>query len=285
MVGSVSQAVPVETGTAAQEWAAPALFRILGPLEVTTPSGEPVAVPRRTHRGTLTALLLHAGQFCSRAWLIPTIWATPPASGAASLRAAVYGLRRALGDPLASRVQTRQAGPRAGGYLIMASASEVDLIAFRTLSQAGRAAWDRGDALLAARKLDEARRLWRGGPFPDLPTTGAVTAELDRLREERLDVEDTWIDARLALGQHHAVARDLREMLAADPLREHGWAQLMLALARCGDQAGALQAYDTARAVLAAEYGSGPGPELAEVRRQVLAGATDLLMPTGPRPG
>jgi DNA-binding SARP family transcriptional activator len=285
MVGSVSQAAPAETETAAQMRAAPALFGILGPLEVTTPCGEPVAVPRHTHRGTLTALLLHAGQFCSRAWLIPTIWVVPPGSGAASLRAAIYGLRRALGDPLSSRVQTRQAGPRAGGYLIMASGSEVDLLAFRTLSQTGRAAWDRGDAGLAARKLEEARGLWRGPPCPDLQATLTVTAELDRLHEERLDVEDTWIDARLALGQHHEVARDLREMLAADPLREHGWAQLMLALARCGDQAGALEAYDSARAVITAEYGSGPGPELAEVRRQVLAGATDLLMPAGPRPG
>jgi DNA-binding SARP family transcriptional activator len=181
-------------------------------------------------------------------------------------------------------VQTRQAGPRAGGYLILAGGSEVDLIAFRTLSQAGRAAWDRGDAALAARKLEEARRLWRGGPCPDLSATPAVTAELDRLHQERLDAEDTWIDARLALGQHYEVARDLREMLAADPLREHGWAQLMLALAQCGDQAGALDAYDTARAVIVAEYGSGPGPELADVRRQVLAGAADLL-PSGSRPG
>ncbi len=278
------QAAPAQAGTATQTQAAPALFRVLGPLEVSTPCGESVAV-RRQHRATLTALLLHAGQFCSRAWLIPTVWETPPESGPASLRAAIYGLRRALGDPLANRIQTHQAGPRAGGYLIMAVGAEVDLLAFRALSQAGRAAYERGDAALAARELGEARRLWRGRPFPDLPPTPAVAAELDRLREERLDAEDTWIDARLALGQHHEVARDLREILAADPLREHGWAQLMLALARSGDQAGALEAYDTARAVMAAEYGSGPGPELAEMRRQVQAGAADLLMPAAPCPG
>jgi len=41
----------------------------------------------------------------------------------------------------------------------MAVGAEVDLLAFRALSQAGRAAYERGDAALAARELGEARRL------------------------------------------------------------------------------------------------------------------------------
>ena len=66
-------------------------------------------------------------------------------------------------------------------------------------------------------------------------------------------------------------------ILDDDPLREHAWAQLMLALYRSGRTAEALQAFCDAQAALRAEYGCDPGPELTEIRRQVAAGSPDLL--------
>jgi DNA-binding SARP family transcriptional activator len=260
-----------------------AIFRILGPLEVTTAAGEPVAVPQPLHRATLTALLMHAGQLCSRTWLIATIWHSPPPSGATALRTAIYGVRKDLGEPLGARVQTRQAGPIAGGYLINAEDTEVDLLAFRALVRSGHDAWYRGDARGAELALAEARRLWRGRPFADLPDTPGMAAEMAALQKEQVEAEDAWLDARLAQGQYRQVAMDLRAIVAFDPLREHAWALLMLALDRCGDQAGALAAFARARAALASEYGAQPGPELTEMMRQVRPRAPGSPVPDLPR--
>ena len=61
----------------------------------------------------------------------------------------------------------------------------------------------------------------------------------------------------------------LRAAVAEDPLRERAWAQLMVALYRCGRQADALAAYRAAQRALA-ELGLAPGPQLRELERMVL---------------
>jgi DNA-binding SARP family transcriptional activator len=223
----------------------------------------------------LAALLLRTGEPCSRAWLVAAVWGvSPPASGTSALRTAVYGLRQELG-PLGCRVQTRQSGPNPGGYLIRAAEHEVDVRLFRALAAAGRSAWYRGDSDRAARDLGEALSLWRGGPA-ELPSTPVAAAEVGRLHAEFRAAQDAWMDARLALGQHHQAAPELRQILSREPEREHAWAQLMLALYRSGDKGGARSAFSAARAALAAEYGAGPGPELAELHRHVLADSPSL---------
>jgi hypothetical protein len=65
---------------------------------------------------------------------------------------------------------------------------------------------------------------------------------------------------------------ELRGLVAAEPLRERLHALLMTALARDGQQAGALAAYQAARRVLVDELGAEPGPELQRLQQQVLVG-------------
>jgi DNA-binding SARP family transcriptional activator len=246
------------------------IFRILGQVQVTSAGGEPVPLTQQAHRAALAALLLRAGQVCPRSWLLTAIWGTrPPASGTSALRTAMYGLRRELG-PLGSRIRTRQSGPRPGGYLVQAADGEVDVRLFRALTAAGHRAWYQGDARRAARELGEALSLWRDGPS-ELLSGPAVAPEVERLQAEFSSAQDTWMDARLALGEHHEAAPELRRILAREPLREHAWAQLMLALYRSGDKTGAGNAFCSARAALKAEYGCAPGPELAELHRQLLS--------------
>jgi len=250
-------------------------FRVLGPVEVWSAAGEPIPIKQRVHRAALALMLLRVGDTCPRAWLCQAIWGKClPASGPSALRTTVYGLRRELAA-LGCRLRTRQAGPNPGGYAIAAAEDEVDLQVFRALADAGRAAWYRGDVNRAAGALGEALRLWRGLPA-DLPATPAAGAEASRLREEFRNAQDVWMDARLSLGQHHEAAPELRRILIREPLREHVWAQLMLALYRCGDSLGAQSAFYAARAALIAEYGAEPGPELAELHRQVLADSPAL---------
>jgi hypothetical protein len=57
----------------------------------------------------------------------------------------------------------------------------------------------------------------------------------------------------------------------AHPFRERFWAQLMLALYRCGRQAEALAAYQRVRSLLVDQLGIEPGPELRALEAAVLA--------------
>jgi hypothetical protein len=100
----------------------------------------------------------------------------------------------------------------------------------------------------------------------------------DKLLDQRKEAQDALMDARLALGRHRQVLSELRSVVTADPLREHAWAQLMLALYRCGARAEALAAFGRLRMTLVTTYGIEPGPELQDLHRKVLAD-DPVLMP------
>jgi len=242
-------------------------FCILGTLKVRSGAGRFITIAPPLHRAVLASLLLRAGQSCPRDWLAEAVWGTQvPAKSASTLRTCVYGLRQFLGEDLCDRLRTSP-----GGFLVHAAPGEVDLQKFSSLDARGHLAWDRGEAAGAAALLGEALRLWRKPALAALPDTPLMAAEKARLVSQYAAVQETWLDAQLELGRHHEVVSQIWVLARQDPLREHVWCQLMLALYRCGDAAGALRAYSSAEAALAADYGVEPGPELAELRRRILA--------------
>ena len=89
-----------------------------------------------------------------------------------------------------------------------------------------------------------------------MPAVTRLTEAHDLAAEDR-------IGAWLALGGHAQAAAELEAMVAARPLRERRWGQLIVATYRCGRQADALRAYQRCRAVLAEELGLEPGPGAA----------------------
>ena len=99
------------------------------------------------------------------------------------------------------------------------------------------------------------------------------------LLEQRRDVQEWLIDARLALGQHHGALAAIRACIAADPLAEHPHVQLMLALYRGGQKAAALAAYTRLRDLTVREFGQDPGPEARALLEQMLADSPDLMAP------
>jgi DNA-binding SARP family transcriptional activator len=243
-------------------------FRVLGSLDVTDDAGRPVVMTRRLHRSALALLLLNAGQPCSASSLAAGLWGDdPPLSPDVSLRTCVYGIRKALPD--ASRVRTHPSG-----YLIIAGPGELDLDDFRDLARRGQEALDGGDARLAATLLGHAVALWRDPPLADLP---AIPAR-QRLLDQRRAAQDALTDARLAVGEHRQVLTDLRGVVAADPLHEHAWAQLITALYRSGARTEALAAFGRLRMTLIGAYGIDPGPELQELHRRVLADDPQLML-------
>jgi DNA-binding SARP family transcriptional activator len=246
-------------------------FGVLGPLMAEADDGTPLVLTRPSQRSTLAVLLLHAAQPPTRARLIDALWGdNPPADAETALRVRMRDVRRALGGH--DRLVTHSSG-----YQIIVAPGELDAAAFRRLAADGRAALDNGDAADAACRLEEACGLWREPPLADLPDTPVMRIEATALLEQRRDVREWLIDARLALGQHHEVLAQARELIAADPLPEHPHVQLMLALYRCGQKSVALAAYTRLREQTAREFGQDPGPEAQALLGQILADSPDLM--------
>ncbi len=235
--------------------------RVLGPTEVRQ-DGSVVPLPARRLRALLTELLINANRVVPPGELIEAIWAgEPPAGPERALHTSFSRLRAALG-PAAELIRTVP-----GGYLIELEPDQLDLTKFRALVDQAGATDDPQDQ---ARLLGEALELWQ-----DVPLTGLGTESLEGrpwLIEERLQAIERLVDARLAIGDHSAVVADLTGLTREHPLRERGWAQLMLALYRGGRQADALAAYRRLAGLLAEELGVDPGAEVRQLHQAILTG-------------
>ena len=138
----------------------------------------------------------------------------------------------------------------------------------RSLDQARRAGDDPTRGRRAART--RALELWRGTALADAPDT-----DVDRRASglgwtscARVAVEDL-VDAELALGRHRRLAPELEALVAAEPLRERRWGQLIRALYGSGQQADALRAFQTgARRAGRDRWASSRAPSCAGSRRQ-----------------
>ncbi|MFI7063526.1 BTAD domain-containing putative transcriptional regulator [Kribbella sp. NPDC050124] len=244
-------------------------FSVLGPLTVLR-DGEPVELATKL-RTLLATLLVRAGQPVPLHILADRLWGEePPVNVRGSLQTYITRLRTALGDD----GQVVQTVP--GGYLIQADAEQLDLAAFREL--VARADVEAGHDQAEAALLHQALELWNEMPLSDLAPGSVSSQDLPALVETRMSVLERRIDVDLRLGLHTRLVPELRALTAEHPLRERLWAQLMLALYRCGRQADALSAYESVRRLLAAELGLDPGPELRELQQAVLAGS-DRLAP------
>jgi len=174
------------------------------------------------------------------------------------LQVYVSQLRKALG---AERIETRPPG-----YLLRASAPEIDLARFTQLAQEGRA---ESDPARRARLLQNALGLWRGPGLIEFSEPFAGPAA-HRLAELRLMVLEQRIDAELELGRHEGLVGELEQLVAEEPLRERTRRQLMLALYRSGRQADALARYREGRRLLVDELGIEPEAGLQELERAIL---------------
>ena len=97
------------------------------------------------------------------------------------------------------------------------------------------------------------------------------------MEEQWRCVAEELAEAELARGRHRERLAFLYNLVSEEPLRERGWALLMLSLYRCGQQAEALRAYQRASTALG-ELGLAPGAELHSLERAISVG--DL--PVGP---
>jgi DNA-binding SARP family transcriptional activator len=236
--------------------------RVLGPPEVFDGARE-VPIGGARERTLLAALAVRPGDALSADQLVDALWRErPPRSAAKQLQNHVVRVRKALGT---GAIRTTQAGYALGDEI------DIDAVRFESCVREARAAAARGDQRESVTLFADALAMWRGRPFVELDGWDGATAEAARLEELRRSAEEEAIDARLTLGAATESVADAEALVAAEPLREHRWVQLMRALYRTGRQADALRAYQRARETLARELGIEPGPELRATEQAVLA--------------
>ncbi|MFC9477919.1 AfsR/SARP family transcriptional regulator [Streptomyces griseus] len=238
-------------------------FGVLGPLTVRR-AGVPLELGTPKGQMLLAVLLSRPGRTLTEDALVEAVWgAEQPKSATKNVQTYVHRLRRRLGDP--GRI-TREGR----GYRLRADRGELDSARFEDLADAARAASAAGDHERSRRLFDEALGLWRGPAFGEIADVPALRAEATRLDELRLGVLEERVDVDLRLGRHGEVLGELTALTMEHPFRERMWAQLMLALYRCGRRADALLAYLQVRDVLVEETGLEPGHRLRNLHRAVL---------------
>ena len=265
-------------------YAVPMEFLVLGPLRVrVTDRFTRVGAPKQ--RTLLGVLLVHVNQVVSVDRLLDEVWGDrQPAGGVKTLRYHISKLRDVL-EPNRSRGEEGVIIRDAGGYLLRATPDQVDAGRFEALAGEGAQLLADGDCGIARECLGEALGLWRGGAFEDFRYDGFAQGEIARLEELRLGCLENRIAADLALGRHHDVVGDLRELTTRFPLRERLWGFLMVALYRSDQQAEALRAYQTARRVLGEELGIEPNTALQRLEEQILLHELPFKPPAIDMPG
>ncbi|WP_168200755.1 tetratricopeptide repeat protein [Allokutzneria sp. NRRL B-24872] len=239
-------------------------FKVLGSLEVVV-DGVVVPLNASKQRVVLAALLFNAGRWVRTKQLIDYLWERDaPKDAHNAVQTHVARLRRALGVP--DLIRTLDSG-----YRIDVRTNQVDLLLFRELVE--RASEQAVD--VKADLLRRATDLWRGQSLLDVPSSSLRDTEFPALETEFLGVLEQRIDAELELGKHGVVVGELRALTNEHPFRERFWAQLMLALYRCGRQAEALGAFREAARCL----GSVNGAELRALHRAMLLGEIEVRQP------
>lgn len=244
-------------------------FSVLGPLAAEI-GGAPVPLGAPKQKLVLAMLLCRANAPVSVKLLTAALWEdAPPRTARKNLQVYVTALRKLLDAVGAASRLSHQAG----GYQLELSETELDLLRFQRLTQAGREAMAAGALGPAARSLRAALRLWQGPPLPGLQFAEAITAETRRLCVRYAQVYEDWAETELHLGNAADVAATIDELTEMYPLRERLRAAQMNALAALGRQTEALAVFDELRRLLASELGLRPGPALEAVYLSILSGA------------
>ncbi|MEV0621681.1 BTAD domain-containing putative transcriptional regulator [Nonomuraea sp. NPDC050404] len=241
-------------------------FRILGSLEARV--GErAIGLGGVRPRSLLAMLLLEAGRSVSVDRLVEGTWGeSPPASVRSQVAIHVHALRKAFREAgcAAEVIATTEAG-----YRLLTEAALLDVQGARRLvARAGEAVAEDRPAE-AADLLDQALALWRG-PVLDGLDNPAIAAAARPLEELRLTVIERRVESKLAIGQHRELVGDLSALVAEHPLQESLRRWLMLALARSGRHADALESYQEGRRILDEELGLEPGRALQELQGAIL---------------
>ena len=221
-------------------------------------------------RQILEILLLHLGTPVSKKLLIDLLWdGHAPQAAVSTLESYVSVLRSCL-QPGSGRNGVLKT--TTGGYLIEASAVDVDLMRFDELV---RHAGTLPDAQAHA-CLGQALALAAG------PLLGSELLPEWAETERRIHAARVTIvmaqsaELALRLGLHAEAAERAQTVLDSDPLNEQAWSVLVLAFEASRNPVEGLRAYERCRVVLGRELGCTPGVVLRSAQHRLLNATCEL---------
>lgn len=238
-----------------------------GPLRVEW-AGVQVALGTPQAKQVFAVLLLHANEIVSVHALGDELWGErPPECARVQIQGLVSRLRRAM-----RTVSGRESTPMltvGRGYLLRVERGELDLDRFRANLDAARRHVAAGEQAAGIDLFRATLQDWPAAVFADVDCPAAASAR-DQFAELRADAVEDCAEAELGIGLHRSVLPVLAEVVRRHPFRERPCRNLMIALARSGRVADALQVYQDLRARLIAELGIEPSPEVAAVHTGIL---------------
>ena len=258
-------------------------LKVLGPVEAWR-DGTRAGLSEPRQRAVLGLLALNPDVPVLRETLIDALWpGDPPATAAHLLQTYVSRLRRVLDPGRPPRDPQGVLVSAGASYRLRVTADQLDLLAFRQLAAAARAAAVAGEPGAACDAYELALGLWRGEPAADVDALRGHPAAV-HLSQARAAAVLQYAELADRGGRAEQVLGHLAELTAREPLNEKACARLMVTLAALGQQAAALHAYEQLRLRLDEQLGVLPGPELARahllVLRQQIPAAGDFV----PRP-
>ena len=239
---------------------------VLGPLSVE--GAAEMLAPR--DRVVLAALVTRPGEPVSADQLADALWGeAPPATWPKVVQSSMVRIRKALG-PDAVRTTGH-------GYVLMLEPDRIDAVRFERAVRRSRELLALGEPERAQFTLTDALGLWHGTALAELDGWEPGEAAAHRLEDLRHDADELRVEASLQAGSWREVLPEAAALVSEQPLREQRWGLLARAQYQAGRQAEALATIQRARAVLVAELGLDPGPELVAVEQAILEQDPSLL--------
>ncbi|MFH8344788.1 BTAD domain-containing putative transcriptional regulator [Streptomyces sp. NPDC018045] len=241
-------------------------FSLLGPISVTTGSGELTLGPAK-RRSVLALLLLQPNTTVPLEQLIDSLWEDePPEHARTVVQGHVSRLRATLAEGGADAYGIELA-THGSAYLLRLPEELIDAHRFAELVALARPEAAPGDAVPLLR---EALGLWRGPALTGTVTSPPFAAAAHALEEQRLAATEALARAHGALGEHEQAAAILYTAAVNNPLREGMVAELIRALFRTGRQSDAMEWFHRTRRLLDEELGVGPGARLKGAYEEIL---------------
>ncbi|GAA2206804.1 hypothetical protein GCM10009850_022620 [Nonomuraea monospora] len=245
-------------------------LQILGPLRLWRDGAELDAGPRQQAQ-LLALLLARVGHPISTRELIDLIWADDaPASALNLIQKYVGALRRVLEPEVAARAAGTYLHRRGNAYVFDAGPGTLDLVTFRELLQAARAALAQDAHDVALGHYVQAIGLWRGPAGDGLSHGLTAMPILAALDDEFYAACAAAADLAVSSRRPELVIPPLQLAASMAPFHEPVHAGLITALGAAGRQAEALSAFHAVRDRLAEELGIDPGPALQAAHLRVL---------------
>ncbi len=234
--------------------------RLLGPVELVEPEGQPVPITGRLARAVLALMALACPRSLTDDELRAQLWPSgAPRSAGHALQVYVSRLRTALQRAGFPQETLERSGD---GYRLALDVEVIDARRFEVLvARASRET----DPDRARGLVEEGLSLWRGDPLKECPDTPQTRAEAERLQDLRVTAVGRLAESLVELDRCREAVALLEPAVAAAPLREHLHAVLMVALYRTGRRSEALDRYAEVYA-MATELGLHPGPRLDALR-------------------